>query len=60
MYVARSARTLEIRIENNGGKCEFGKVIRHSADSGYDLVQLSNLEVLTQYQSNGINFKNNS
>ena len=45
MYVARSARTLEIRIEKNGGTCEFAKVIRHSANNGYDLVQLFNLEV---------------
>ena len=50
-----TARRLTSRLEEHSGKSEQSNVTRHSIDSRHSLVQLSNIKILTQFQSKDTN-----
>ena len=45
------------KIKEHGGKCEQSNVTRHSVDSGHNLVQRSNFQMVTQNQLRDINIR---
>ena len=45
------------KIKEHGGKCKQSNVTRHSVDSGHNLVQRSNFQMVTQNQLRDINIR---
>ena len=56
-YIGETAKRLASKIKEHGGKCEQSNVTRHSVDSGHNLVQPSNFQMVTQNQLRDINIR---